>query len=121
MDRLVHLHRQFAYDAWANEETLATLRHAAPPPRSLKYMAHLISAEWLWLARLKQWKQTLEVWPTWSLDECEAQAGKPPPLSQEDLGRMRPAALSPVASYTNSKRGASTKPISGNFTHLLPH
>jgi len=121
MDRLVHLHRQFAYDAWANEETLATLRHAAPPPRSLKYMAHLISAEWLWLARLKQWKQTLEVWPTWSLDECEAQAGKLPPLWQEYLGRMRPAALSQVASYTNSKGEAWTNTISDILTHVLLH
>ncbi|TMQ58685.1 MAG: hypothetical protein E6K76_07215 [Candidatus Eisenbacteria bacterium] len=121
MDLLLHLHRQFAYDAWANQETLAALRSGTPPPRSLKYLAHLISAEWLWLGRLKQWRQESEVWPAWTVGECEAQAGKLPPLWQEYLGRMRPGALAQIASYTNSKGETWTNSIGDVLSHVLLH
>jgi len=46
------LDRLLRYDVWANRETLQSLRQGAPPARSLRWMAHIIGAEFLWLDRI---------------------------------------------------------------------
>ena len=120
MDLLAQLQRQFAYDAWANQESLASLA-SGPPPNSLRFMAHIISGEWLWLGRLKGWKQAFSVWPEWTWGECEAQAGKLPPLWQEYLRALRPASLEQPATYTNSKGETWTNTIGDVLTHVLLH
>lgn len=54
MDMPQHLHRLFTYDAWANREALSSLKMAGTQlPRALKFMAHIIAAEWLWFFRLQ--------------------------------------------------------------------
>lgn len=121
MDLLSHLQRQFAYNAWANEQTLTSLRVEAPPERSLAFMAHIVAAEWLWLGRIKQWKEAFPVWPEWTRQQCEAQAGKLPPLWQELVRGMRPAGLDQTAAYTNSKGEAWTSTLGDILAHVLLH
>ncbi len=77
MDILDYLHRLFAYDDWANREVLAALRNAPNlPARSLKLIAHVLSAERLWLARINQENPSLPVWPELTLAQCEAEANQ---------------------------------------------
>ena len=77
MGLLDHLRRQFAYDDWANREVLALLRAGGiTTGRSVQLMAHIFSAERLWLERLKHQPQSLLVWPEFSLDQCEVQAAE---------------------------------------------
>jgi uncharacterized damage-inducible protein DinB len=77
VDILDYLHRLFAYDDWANREVLAALRNAPnPAARSLKLIAHVLSAEGLWLARINQENPSLPVWPELTLAQCEAEANK---------------------------------------------
>jgi uncharacterized damage-inducible protein DinB len=74
MELIDHLRRQFAYDAWANREVLATLSASArPTARPLQLLAHILSAERLWLERIRRQPHGLPVWPDFSLDHCEAQ------------------------------------------------
>src|SRR5882762_5576848 len=74
MDLLEHLRRQFVYDAWANREVLSGLRASPhPPTRSLQLLAHILSAERLWLERIRRQPQSLPVWPDFSPEQCEAQ------------------------------------------------
>jgi uncharacterized damage-inducible protein DinB len=120
MDLLGHFQKQFAYDAWANEQTLRSLC-ADAPERSLGFMAHILAAEWLWLGRLKQWKQAFPVWPEWTRQQCEVQAGKLPPLWQELIRGMRPAGLDQPAAYTNSKGEPWTSTWGDVLTHVLLH
>ena len=42
--------RLFQYDAWANGETLSSLRSGNPPAKALRWMAHIIGSGELWLA-----------------------------------------------------------------------
>src|SRR5215472_14854999 len=50
-----YLRKEFAYDIWANRETLAAIRAAGGENgRSLQLMAHILAAERVWLERLKQ-------------------------------------------------------------------
>ena len=74
MELLDHLRRQFAYDAWANREVLAGLRASTrPTARPRQLLAHILSAERLWLERIRNQPQSLPVWPDLSLEQCEAQ------------------------------------------------
>ncbi|HYQ88902.1 MAG TPA: DinB family protein [Candidatus Binatia bacterium] len=121
MDLLGHFQRQFAYDAWANEQALASLREGAPPERSLRYMAHIVAAEWLWMGRIKLWKQEFPVWPEWTRQQCEAQAGKLPPLWQDLIRGIRPAGFDQPTSYTNSKGEVWASALGDILTHVLLH
>jgi hypothetical protein len=52
MDKTEYFLRLFAYDDWANGETLRSLKSCeAPPGRSLQIMSHVMSAKHLWLER----------------------------------------------------------------------
>lgn len=121
MDLLSRFHREFAHDAWANEQALASLRPAEAPARALRFMAHIVAAEWLWLGRLKQWKEKVPVWPEWTWEQIEAQAGKLPPLWQELLRGMKPAGLDQPTTYVNSKGETWTSACGDILTHVLLH
>ena len=64
-----HLHRLLRYDVWANRETLRSLKQRAPS-RSLRWMGHIVGAEYLWLARLRRHDEILPVWPELDLEAC---------------------------------------------------
>jgi uncharacterized damage-inducible protein DinB len=121
MDLIPQLQRQFAHNAWANEQALASLRDGPPPERALRFMAHVVAAEWLWMARLKQWKQEFPVWPEWTREQCEAQGGKLPPLWQELLRGMKPAGLDQQIAYVNSKGEEWSSACGDILAHVLLH
>ena len=64
------LQHLFNYDEWANLEVLRVLR-ASSTERSQKLLAHILSAENLWLERLQQKPPTRAVWPELPLEQCE--------------------------------------------------
>jgi uncharacterized damage-inducible protein DinB len=70
MTMLENVRRLFSYDDWANREVLNSLQALdAPPARSVRLLAHIVSAERLWLERLLSQKQTLPVWPQFALQQ----------------------------------------------------
>jgi uncharacterized damage-inducible protein DinB len=122
MELLDHLRRKFAYDAWANREVLAGLSATARPlARSLQLLAHILSAERLWLERLRQQPQSLPVWLELSLDECEAQIAELDELWREYLAQLSPAGLSENVAYKNSKGESWTSSVEDVLTHVLLH
>ncbi|HZE19325.1 MAG TPA: DinB family protein [Candidatus Angelobacter sp.] len=120
MDLIPHFQREFAHDAWANEQALESLKGGAPE-KALRFMAHIVAAEWLWLVRMKQWKQEFPVWPEWTREQSEAQAGKLPPLWQELLRGMKPAGLDQPTTYLSSKGESWTSTCGDILTHVLLH
>jgi uncharacterized damage-inducible protein DinB len=122
MELLEHLHRQFAYDAWANREVLAGLRTSAPhPPRPLQLLAHILSAERLWLERIRKQPQTLPVWPELTLEQCAAQIDELALMWTEYLDRLSPAGLAAQVTYQNSKGELWTNAVEDILTHVLLH
>jgi uncharacterized damage-inducible protein DinB len=103
MELIDHLRRQFAYDAWANREVLATLR-ASPRPteRPLQLLAHILSAERLWLERIRRQPQSLPVWP-------------------EFFSQLTPAGLSENITYKNSKGEPWTSTVEDILSHVALH
>lgn len=115
-----HLRRLLQYDAWANMETLSSLRAVTPPPRSLKWMAHIVGAECLWLARLRGEPTPLPVWPELEVESC----GK----LLEELSRRWPEyledggeSLGDSVSYTNSKGESWSNTVEEILTHVTIH
>jgi len=122
MDLLEHLRRQFAYDAWANREVLATLSASAhPAARSRQLLAHILSAEGLWLERIRKQPQTLPVWPDFSLDQCEERIADLARLWQDYFGKLAPADLSTNLTYKNTKGEPWTSTVQDILTHVLLH
>jgi len=122
VDILDYLRRLFAYDDWANREVLSSLRAASnPPPRSLKLIAHILSAEGLWLARLKQQRPALPVWPELALAQCEAEADALGASWRFYLEECRETDLSHQIRYVNSKGESWSSRVDDVLLHVITH
>jgi uncharacterized damage-inducible protein DinB len=122
MGLLEHLRRQFAHDAWANRAVLAELKtRTRPAVRELQLLAHILSAERLWLERIQNQPQSLPVWPAFSLDQCEAQTSELAQLWREYLGQISVSTLSEGVGYKNSKGEPWTSTVEDILTHVVLH
>ena len=123
MDELLkYLRRQFAYNEWANREVLASFRITAhSPAQTLKLLAHILSAERLWLERIRKQPQSLPVWPDFSADQCETQIAEMASLWREYLDGLSAKQLSESISYKNSKDEPWSSTAEDILTHVLLH
>lgn len=126
----------FAYDRWANAEVLAALRGAgsaarhgagsaeaiaAPAPRSLRFMAHILAAERLWLGRLRRDKTPVVVWPDLTLDQCDAALAEIARPWEDYLGGLLDSSLGERVEYVNSKGEPWTSAVGDILTHVVTH
>jgi uncharacterized damage-inducible protein DinB len=122
VELLNYFRRQFAYDAWANQEVLAAVRVSTTgESRSLELLAHILSAERLLLERIRQQPQSLPVWPEWNLEQCETHCQEMSQLWHEFLDGLSAAELAQPVSYKNSKGEAYTSTVEDILTHVLLH
>ncbi len=119
---IAHLNRLFAYDAWANREVLISLQAIETPPlRSVGFAAHILSAQKLWWQRLTGRQQTLPVWPTLTLHECEMQAGELSTIWRDYLKEINQAGLSNSVTYKNSQGENWTSNVEDILQHVIMH
>lgn len=114
-----HLRRLLRYDAWANQETLRSLKQSAPP-RSLRWMAHIVGAEYLWMARLRRRNAALPVWPELDVEACGERLNELSRLWPEYLDDARDSFAEEVP-YTNTKGEAWTSTVEEILTHVVIH
>jgi len=101
---LAHIQRLFRYDDWANREVVDALqRLSTPPPRSVKILAHIVSAERLWLERLRSEKQTYPVWPDFTIQQCQQEVQLLGELWAAYLSSFAETDLERAVSYQNTK------------------
>lgn len=121
MTMLEHINRLFSYDDWANREVVASLQGVgAAPARSVSLLAHIVSAERLWLERLLSQKQTLPVWPLFTLEQCRLGVEQLRSLWQNYLASLGEAGLSTSLAYQNTK-GESFTSQKDILLHVLMH
>jgi uncharacterized damage-inducible protein DinB len=119
---LEHLGNLFSYDDWANREVLGSLRALnAPPERSVKLLAHVVSAERLWLERLLDQKQTLPVWPLFTLAQCKLQVDQFPMLWKNYLTALGEAGLARSLTYKNTKGESFSSQKQDILLHVVMH
>jgi uncharacterized damage-inducible protein DinB len=113
--------RLLGYDAWANGEAVASLRSRTPPSRAVKWMAHLVGAGELWLARLRDEPPTLAVWPDLDLDGCAAGVARLAERWPRYLSSLSPADLNEGVGYRNSRGENWTSTVADILTHVALH
>lgn len=122
MNMTQHLRQLYRYDDWANHEVLASLRAlSAPPPRSVKWLAHILSAKRLWLERLRQEPQTYPVWPDFSLEDLAREADELSKRWHAYLDSLTEESLARDLTYKNTKGESWTSQIQDILTHVVMH
>ena len=120
----------FAYDYWANRECLAAMRAAgAVSPDTVGRMAHILSAQKLWLERILKQRQSMPVWPGSTIEDCVALADEMPSAWRSylmqfktQLGTQLPSgSLNDQVEYRNSKGQAWSSRVEDVLTHVLFH
>jgi uncharacterized damage-inducible protein DinB len=115
------LERLFAYDGWANAESLKSVREAGALAPAVRLMAHIAAAEQLWKGRIHADPAPVVVWPETPVDEIAAELDR--------LGGMWPAfvagldavALVRSVSYVNSKGEAWSTRVEDILLHVVLH
>jgi uncharacterized damage-inducible protein DinB len=119
---LEHIRNLFSYDDWANREVLGSLQALnAPSERSIKLLAHILSAERLWLERLLVQKQTLPVWPLSTLAQCKLEVDQLPGLWKNYLTALGEAGLARSLTYKNTKGESFSSQKQDILLHVVMH
>jgi uncharacterized damage-inducible protein DinB len=113
--------RLLQYDIWANGETLDSLRQGPPPAKSLQWMGHILGAEYLWLARLRQLPSPLPVWPDLPVEECASRLGDLAGMWQEYLADAGAGRVTDRVTYTNSKGEEWSNTAEDILIHVTIH
>jgi uncharacterized damage-inducible protein DinB len=120
MDLLQHYRQLVGYDEWANREIIASFRASQPTARSLRWLAHIVGAEHLWLARVRQKAAPFAVWPELTVDQCEIEVRKLMELWNELLAE-RSNPLDRLVAYKNSKGESYQSLVRDILTHVFMH
>ena len=118
--------RMFAYDHWANGECLARIRAAGSASAdTVGRMAHILSAQKLWLERILKQPQSLPVWPTTTIEDCLALADEMSVAWRSYLARLgnqfAPGSLDDKVEYRNSKGEPWSSRVEDILMHVLFH
>jgi len=122
--------RMFAYDSWANRECLAAMRAARSVSadaslNTIGRMAHILSAQKLWLERILKQRQSMPVWPSATIEDCMALADEMSSAWQHYLTQLAvqlpPGSLDGKVEYRNSKGEPWSSRVEDILTHVLFH
>lgn len=117
--------RMFAYDYWANRECLKAMRARSVPADTVGRMAHILSAQKLWLERILRQTQSMPVWPSATVDDCMVLADEVSIAWQSYLTRIAnqfaPESLADQVEYRNSKGESWLSRVEDVLLHVLFH
>jgi uncharacterized damage-inducible protein DinB len=114
--------RMFDYDHWANGECVRAISSGGSvPAKSVGRFAHILSAEKLWLDRIVGRPQSLAVWPSLSIDECQKLVVEMASAWREYLRGLESHALGELVHYRNTKGEAWSSRIEDILLHVIMH
>jgi len=106
-----HFQRVFHFIAWADKRSLAALRNTpAAHTEGLPLFAHVLAAEHVWLSRLLKREPRHPVWPTLSLDECEALAAENEKGYRDFFNQALESQFETLVQYKTTKGQAFSTP-----------
>lgn len=113
--------RLLRYDAWANGETLASLRRGRSPAKALRWMGHIVGSGELWLARLCQEPPAMAVWPELDLEQCAGGIACLAESWPRYLDTLSPDDFEEGIGYRNSLGEYWTSTVGDILTHVVMH
>lgn len=117
------LSRLFAHVRWADTRAREALRNdpGALVERALELYAHVLGAEHVWLARLRQEAPTVAVWPKLSIAEAGRLADQLHAGFDAYLAGLGAGDLDREVTYTNSAGQAFTSRREDILLHVALH
>jgi len=117
------LQRLMQHSDWANIRLFERLRKIKlPEPRPLRLFAHVLTAERIYLERMRAldpWPQ--DFWPELSLEECAALVSENRLAYKKFFEALSENDLNTAVKYRNSKGTAFHTPIKDLLTHVALH
>ena len=114
--------RLLRYAAWADRRALEALRAApAAQAEALPWLAHLLAAEHVWLARLEQRPPRLAVWPSLTLEACAALVTENEQGYRDYLAHLDDDQCNMVVRYTNTQGEAFATSAADILTQVVTH
>lgn len=108
---------------WANQRVLVLLQqHSHPPQRPLQLFAHLLTAEQIYLERMRgndPWPQ--DFWPALTLQDCATRSTANHRAYREFLEELATDAIAVAVKYRNSKGIEFHTPIAQQLSHVALH
>ena len=120
-DELARMRRLLGHDGWANAAALAGLRSGPAPDKARRWMAHIIGAERLWLARIRQEPPAMAVWPDLELETCAAELTELQGDWMALLAALDEEGLDEGVAYRNTKGEFWTSTVGDILTHVALH
>ena len=111
--------RLFAYEFWANRTVLDALNDT--DPASLRLFSHILASQNLWLERMTDRTQSMEVWPDLTAAECAPLLARLESAWQSFLDDLDDARLADAFSYVNTKGEPWSSTIGDTLLHLITH
>lgn len=125
IDLLETIRHLFAYNEWANNRTLASLKEQPDTEtrKAVRAFAHLLIGEKMWLVRLLTDADTsgFDFWPELSLNECEELLRENHQAYATFLDNLSNEALDQTATYKNSRGVEYRTSYRDILTHVLFH
>lgn len=118
---MVSLARLFAYDAWANAESLNAVRDAGAPPAALRLMAHVAAAGELWKGRLHGDATPVVVWPELAGDEVGRRLDRLAAAWPAFVRGLSAVELARSVPYVNSKGESWSTSVEDILVHVVLH
>src|SRR3954470_8435705 len=118
---LAQLKRLFDHMRWADERALESLRTGKIPPETLATYGHVLGAEQVWLARVKQEKPGLAVWPQLTLEQCPEVVRANGAAYREYLDTLSESGLEKEVPYTNSAGHSFRSRVDDILLHVVMH
>jgi uncharacterized damage-inducible protein DinB len=117
-----HLAKLLEHMAWADARLLDGLR-AEPRVDAdvLELYAHVLGAEHVWLARLRQRPAEVAVWPTLTLDECAALSARNIDEYRAFLASLGPGDPGREVPYRNSAGDAFRSTVEDILLQVALH
>ena len=114
--------RMFAYDHWANRECLRAIEAGGSvSSTTLSRLAHILSAEKLWLERICGEKQSMAVWPSSTIEDCLTLADEMVSAWRDYLSGVAAGGLEENVEYRNSKGELWSSRVEDVLMHVLLH
>lgn len=122
MDPMQRPDKLISYDAWGNlEAARSTQQLPTIPERARKLIAHIIGAEWNWLARMKHEKANIAIWPDIDPAEWEQHLSDLHTAWRTYLRAAAEDELTRSVQYTNSKGEPFSNTVSDILMHVVLH
>ena len=118
---LALIRRMLEHDRWANTATLGALQAGPAPEKARAWMAHIIGAERLWLARMREEPSALAVWPDLDLDACAVELAGLQEEWVRFLETIEDEGLHEGVAYRNTKGEFWTSTVAEILTHVCLH